>query len=385
MGRETEPTATARTTSREARMDMRQRTSPQDDDAEVPVVRVRKDALDLTMTFAVIGIFIILALGVVYTMSSILIPVTLAIVTGMILGMAAEKLGRWGLSPLLSALILSSLVAIGLFLTVNALAEPLAKLAADAPAMAETAVDRVLPFFQRFKWLNITPNSFRSGPMSVEGLLQNTGSILSVVAGSLTPAIVQGMIFFAALLLFLAGRLHLRKALIMAFPSREQRLAAIRVINAIEAALGFYFATATVIYGILGVVMALIAFVSGMGVPILWGLFAFLSCFVPFVGIFVMTLSVAAAGILTHDTLLIGLAPAAIFFTVHLIVENIVTPAVMGRRLEINPFLVFIAILFWTWMWGAVGAMLALPLSLIVMTLVDELLIDERPMPHLPG
>jgi len=385
MGRETEPTATARTMSREARTDMRQRTSSQDDDAEVPVVRVRKDALDLTMTFAVIGIFIILALGVVYTMSSILIPVTLAIVTGMILGMAAEKLGRWGLSPLLSALILSSLVAIGLFLTVNALAEPLAKLAADAPAMAETAVDRVLPFFQRFKWLNITPNSFRSGPMSVEGLLQNTGSILSVVAGSLTPAIVQGMIFFAALLLFLAGRLHLRKALIMAFPSREQRLAAIRVINAIEAALGFYFATATVIYGILGVVMALIAFVSGMGVPILWGLFAFLSCFVPFVGIFVMTLSVAAAGILTHDTLLIGLAPAAIFFTVHLIVENIVTPAVMGRRLEINPFLVFIAILFWTWMWGAVGAMLALPLSLIVMTLVDELLIDERPMPHLPG
>ena len=56
----------------------------------------------------------------------------------------------------------------------------------------------------------------------------------------------------------------------------------------------------------------------------------------------------------------------------------------MGRRLEINPCLVFIAILFWTWMWGAVGAMLALPLSLIVMTLVDELLIDERPMPHLP-
>jgi len=384
MGRETEPTAAARVISRESRADLRHSAMPQEDDDEIPVVRVKKDALDLTMTFAVIGIFIILALGVVYTMSSILIPVTLAIVTGMILGMAAEKLGRWGLSPLFSALILSSLVAIGLFLTVNALAEPLAKLATDAPAMAETAMDRILPFFQRFKWLNITPNSFRSGPMSIEGLLQNTGSILSVVAGSLTPAIVQGMIFFAALLLFLAGRLHLRKALIMAFPSRDQRLAAIRVINAIEAALGFYFATATVIYGMLGVVMALIAFLSGMSVPILWGLFAFLSCFVPFVGIFVMTLSVAAAGILTHDTLLIGLAPAAIFFTVHLIVENIVTPSVMGRRLEINPFLVFIAILFWTWMWGAVGAMLALPLSLIVMTLVDELLIDERPMPHLP-
>jgi predicted PurR-regulated permease PerM len=56
----------------------------------------------------------------------------------------------------------------------------------------------------------------------------------------------------------------------------------------------------------------------------------------------------------------------------------------MGRRLEINPFVVFLAIIFWTWMWGAVGAMLALPLSLMVMTIIDELLIEERPQPQLP-
>ena len=76
--------------------------------------------------------------------------------------------------------------------------------------------------------------------------------------------------------------------------------------------------------------------------------------------------------------------PAAAFFTVHLLMENIIFPAVMGRRLEINPFIVFLAILFWTWMWGAVGAMLALPLSLIVMTVIEELLIEERPQPQLP-
>jgi predicted PurR-regulated permease PerM len=56
----------------------------------------------------------------------------------------------------------------------------------------------------------------------------------------------------------------------------------------------------------------------------------------------------------------------------------------MGRRLEINPFVVFLAILFWTWMWGAVGAMLALPLSLIVMTIIDELFIEEKVQPQLP-
>jgi predicted PurR-regulated permease PerM len=76
--------------------------------------------------------------------------------------------------------------------------------------------------------------------------------------------------------------------------------------------------------------------------------------------------------------------PAAAFFTVHLVTENLIFPAVMGRRLEINAFIVFLAIIFWTWMWGAVGAMLALPLSLIVMTIAEELFFEEKPQPQLP-
>jgi predicted PurR-regulated permease PerM len=130
--------------------------------------------------------------------------------------------------------------------------------------------------------------------------------------------------------------------------------------------------------------MMVIAYLGGLSAPVLWGFFAFLSSFVPYLGIASMTLAVAIAGILTHDGLVVGLMPAAAFFIVHLVMENLVFPAVMGKRLEINPFVVFLAILFWTWMWGAVGAMLALPLSLIVMTIVDELFIEERLQPQLP-
>jgi predicted PurR-regulated permease PerM len=65
--------------------------------------------------------------------------------------------------------------------------------------------------------------------------------------------------------------------------------------------------------------------------------------------------------------------------------ENLLFPAIMGRQWEINPFVVFIAILFWTWMWGAVGAMLALPLSLIMMTVMSELFPERKTVPNLPG
>lgn len=351
---------------------------------QTPLRRVEKDGLDVSMAWAIIGIFAILALAGVYMMSLILIPLTLAIVVGMILGMLAEKLTKLGVPRITNAVILSSSVALVIFLVANSLAGPLTTLANEGPAFAEKTMNRLLPYLERIKWLHITPETFQSGPMSADKLLENTGNILHIVTANLTPALIQTLIFFAALLLFLAGRVSLRKSVIMMFRTRPQRLAAIRVINGVEQVLGFYFATASLIYACLGVVMMVIAYAGGLSAPVLWGFFAFLSSFIPYLGITMMTLAIAIAGIITHDGLVFGLMPAAAFFTVHLLMENLIFPAVMGRRLEINPFVVFLAILFWTWMWGAVGAMLALPLSLIVMTIVDELLIEEKVQPQLP-
>ncbi|SIP95148.1 Predicted PurR-regulated permease PerM [Rhizobium sp. RU35A] len=343
-----------------------------------------REALEVAKAWAVIGIFLIIGFAVVHHLSLILKPVTLAIVIGMILGMAAERMGEVGIPRFGTALILSTLVMATIFLMINALAEPLATLLQDGPRVLEGAIARITPFLERHHWLNITPATFETGPMSMEKLIENSGNILSIVSGSLTPAIVQGLIFFAALLLFLYGRIRLRRTIIMAFPTRRQRLLAIRISNAIEEVLGYYFATASVMYMGLGVVMTLIAYAGGLSMPILWGIFAFLSSFIPFLGITVMTLSVAIAGIMTHDALLVALLPATVFFLVHLVMENLAFPAVMGRQWEINPFVVFLAILFWTWMWGAVGAMLALPLSLIVMTIAQELFPDRKTMPQLP-
>ncbi len=64
--------------------------------------------------------------------------------------------------------------------------------------------------------------------------------------------------------------------------------------------------------------------------------------------------------------------------------ENLVMPQILGSRLEVNPFIIFTAIIFWTWMWGAVGAMLAMPLCLIAMTIFEELR-PKAPERQLPG
>lgn len=357
---------------------------PEDEDVTEPIA-LGRGALDVAMAWAVIGLFAIVFFAVVHALSLILIPVTLAVVVGLILGLAADRMGRVGIPRFGIALILSGLVFAALFLIVNSLAEPVATLVQEGPRFVQRTIDRVMPFLQSQHWLNISPATFDAGPMSMQSLIENSGNILSVVTSNLTPAVVQGLIFFAALLLFLYGRLKLRRTIILAFPIRRQRLMAIRVINSVEDVLGYYFATASIIYFGLGVVMTAIAWFGGLTMPVLWGVFAFLSSFVPFLGITVMTISVAIAGILTHDALLIGLLPAMVFFSVHLVMENLLFPAIMGRQWEINPFAVFAAILFWTWMWGAVGAMLALPLSLIAITILGELFPERKTTPNLPG
>ncbi len=346
----------------------------------------RRYGLDIASAWAVIGIFTIMAMGVVYLMAPILTPLCLAVVTGLILGVAAEKLNEFGIPPLPTALLLAGVFGTGLFLIAGLLADPIAQLAANAPDLVRGAYDRITPLFSRFGWLNIHPQAFETGQMSMDKVLENTGSILGILSASLTPALLQAMIFFAALVLFLSARLKLRQMLIMTFPRRGQRLAAIRIMNAIDSALGYYFATAALVYGALGVVTTLITWGGGLAMPALWGLFAFLSSFVPFLGVTLMTIALATAGLLTHDTLLMGLLPALAFFLVHLAMENLVMPAVMGKRLEVNAFIIFTAIIFWTWMWGAAGAMLALPLSIIGMTIADELRPAKRKArPNLPG
>lgn len=250
---------------------------------------------------------------------------------------------------------------VGLLSLINALLGPVTDVAREAPRLAQGLMERILPYLKRFEWLDIALARGNGEEALADAIVKNAGPLLGAVAASLTPALVQTLIFLAALVLFLLGRVQLRSTIILAFASRDGRLSAIRIMNALEDALARYFSTASLIYLALGALTMVIALIGGLAVPPLWGLFAFVSSFIPYLGVTFMTLSLLVAGLMTHDALLFALAPAVAFFFVHLAMENLLVPAVLGHRFAINPFLVFVAIIFWTWMWGAVGAILAFP------------------------
>lgn len=352
--------------------------------AEASAVSARKrDSIGLAASWSVIGLFVIACAAVVYAMEAILLPITLAVVIGIVLGRAADELARFGLPPIFGGLLLALFFLLGLSYLVNAILWPITEVAREAPRLVEGVIERILPYLQRFEWLNLVLARGTEEEAFADVVVKNAGPLIGGAAASLTPALVQTLIFLAALVLFLLGRVQLRSTIILAFPSREGRLTAIRVMNALEDALGHYFSTASLIYLALGAVTMVIALVGGLAMPPLWGLFAFVSSFIPYLGVTFMTLALLVGGLMTHDALIVALAPATAFFIVHLAMENLLVPAILGQRFDINPFLIFVAIIFWTWMWGAVGAILAFPLSLIAMIIFEQVFLppQERQLP----
>ncbi len=235
-------------------------------------------------------------------MKPVLMPVTMAVVIGTVLGAAADRLGRFGVPPVLGGLTLALLLAsITLFL-VNRLADPVAQLFSQAPQILESTLERLQPILGRVRLYELAAGSGAGDDKVVSNMvMEHAGTVVSFAASGLTPAIIQLLVFIAALGLFLIGRVELRKTLIMASAHRERRLAAIRIMNAIEASLGFYFSTASLMYAGLGVITMGIAFAGGLALAPIWGLFAFLSSFVPYLGVTLMTLALAAGGLMVHD------------------------------------------------------------------------------------
>jgi predicted PurR-regulated permease PerM len=189
----------------------------------------------------------------------------------------------------------------------------------------------------------------------------------------LSPTFTEILLFFAVLVLFIASWPSLRRALVLTFNDHESRLRTLRILNAIETHLGSYLLTVTLINMGVGVATGIICAVTNMPNPAGLGALAAIMNFIPIIGPIVMFIVLLAVGIITASTLGAGLIAAACFSAVAFIEGHFVTPTIIGRRLALNALAVFIALAFWTWLWGPMGAFLSSPLLIVGLVLKEHL------------
>ena len=115
------------------------------------------------------------------------------------------------------------------------------------------------------------------------------------------------------------------------------------------------------------------AWLCGLGDPVLWGTVAFLLNFVPVLGPTAGVAVFFVAGLLSFDTLWQAVLPAALYLVIHIVEGETLTPWLLARRFTLNPVLVIISLVFWYWMWGVPGAVLAVPMLAITKIICDRI------------
>ena len=200
--------------------------------------------------------------------------------------------------------------------------------------------------------------------------------LLSTGIGHLasTIAAVIGLLYF----FLVSGDTFLRK-LVLVTPSLKDKKRAVEIVRSIETDISFYLVMVTAINIAIGFIVMTTTAVLGIPDPFLWGTLAAILSFAPYVGEFVIVILLSLAGILTFDNLFLALVAPAIYFVLMTICWQGVVPFVVGRRMTLSPVAVFIMIIVLGWMWGVIGALVAVPM-LASLKIICERIVSLRPI-----
>jgi predicted PurR-regulated permease PerM len=201
--------------------------------------------------------------------------------------------------------------------------------------------------------------------------VETPNSLLDIIATSAPLAAIQ--MFFGVLVIFffLSGWSRMRKRTITGRGSFEGAMTTARAIQQMVDATSTYLGTITLVNMALGCVVALVLWLLDMPTPLMWGGIVSVLNYIPYLGPIVSALLLALGGLMTFEEPWYAFLPAVCFIGLHLVESNVVTPSIVGRRLTINPLLILVALSFWAWVWGTTGALLAVPLLIIIKTVLD--------------
>jgi len=215
---------------------------------------------------------------------------------------------------------------------------------------------------------NIASRIASSAETGREVRIATPNSMMGIIAASAPHAAIQ--LFFALLVIyfFLAGWTGMRRRTIKSRGSFEGAMTTARVIQQVVEATSTYIGTITVINVCLGALTALILWGLGMDSALMWGGIVAVLNYIPYLGPIVTSVLLFIGALMTFPDIWAAMLPPLIFLALHTIEANAITPMIVGQKIEVNPLLILLSLSFWAWVWGTTGALLAVPLLIIIKT-----------------
>ena len=326
---------------------------------------------------ALLGIFLIMLVGLVYFARDFLLPVVLAFLLALTLSPIVRFLQKRGVAPPISALFIVLIVLIIFFAGIFFLSGPVSEWVSQAPEISRkiqhrlvalrSPVDAVVQASEQVD--NIAESTSAADIQKV--VIQQPG-MLSIAAASAFGGLTTAAVTFVLLLFLLASGTMFYQKLIGILPTLTDKKRALTIAYDVERDVSQYLLTITLINCGFGAAVALAMVATGMPNPILWGVAALLLNFVPYVGALGGIVMVGVVALISFESLGYAVIPPLLYAAFAFVEGQLVTPILLGRRLELNSVAIFICVALWSWLWGIVGAIIAVPLLVAVKVFCDH-------------
>lgn len=344
--------------------------------------KAKTDVWQRATQLSIIGLFIFATLGCLYLSHGVVVPVLLALVVGTILLPVVEFLENWKAPrPLAVAIVALALVAI-VFVLAAVLSLPLTYWLSRASELGWLIREKLRSINQPLAMLKELGTVFSQATGADQGALkvdQASNNIVGGIFSLVTPAVSQTVLFLFAMVFYLIYQKEIRTGAVFLVQDRKARLTTLRIIADIEQNMTAYFGAFTLVNIGLGTATALLAYFVGLPNPLLWGVLAAVLNYIPYLGPAIVAATLFFVGIFALPSLAEALIAPAAFVAITTVEGQVISPAVIGHRLTLNPFSIFLSIAFWTWMWGPIGAFLAVPLLIAGMVVIRHVFLEEKP------
>lgn len=202
--------------------------------------------------------------------------------------------------------------------------------------------------------------------------LSSVTSVLTSGLGSFISFVSTTFLIVLFMLFILAGSGDINQKVRLAFPE-DQAKRINGMIDTIDLRVRQYLVTKTLVSLGTGTLTFLILLVLGVDFPLIWGVVAFVLNYIPSIGSIVAVLFPFSLSLLQFDTLAVPLGVIILLGGSQMLMGNVLEPRIMAFRLNLSPLLILVSLIFWGWLWGLLGMMLAVPLTATIKIIIENL------------
>ncbi|MFU1477378.1 AI-2E family transporter [Roseovarius sp. C7] len=334
-----------------------------------PVVKVSLVLIATTLGFGALKIG-----------ADVFAPLIFALVTGVILAPLTEFLERFNIPNRISAFLIL-LLGGAFFVVLAVLVEPMIwQVADELPRIRQEVRSWIAELRNLVRGLDEVNKEVEQA-LGGDGQSKEKEGVDAMPdlasALFLAPQIIaQALIYIGTLLFFLMTRNGIYSWLSRHIGDDHDTEVIQERFTTVERLVSQYFIAISTINAGLGLAVGTVMTLLGLPGGWLWGLVAFMVNFVLYVGPIIFLAALLVTGVVIFDGVM-SLAPAAAYLCLNMIEAQFVTPALLGRYMAVNPLLIFVSLVFWLWLWGPIGAIIAIPVTVFVLVMLDIFHPDE--------